>query len=53
MVYSGLDLGQAVAPLFFGMLMDKHQFAGVFIGLAAVQLTLIAGAFNIQKVRKT
>ena len=52
-VYSGLDIGQAVAPLFFGMLMDKHQFAGVFIGLAAVQLTLIAGAFNIQKVRKT
>ena len=52
-VYSGLDIGQAIAPLFFGMLMDKHQFAGVFIGLAVVQLTLIAGAFNIQKVRKT
>lgn len=52
-VYSGLDIGQAIAPLFFGLLMDKHQYVGVFIGLAAVQLTLIAGAFNIQKVRKT
>ena len=51
-VYSGLDIGQAVAPLFFGMLMDRQLFSGVFIGLAAVQLTLIAGALNIRKVRR-
>jgi MFS family permease len=51
-VYSGLDIGQAVAPLFFGALMDRQLFAGVFIGLAAVQLTLIAGALNIRKVRR-
>jgi MFS transporter, FSR family, fosmidomycin resistance protein len=51
-VYSGLDIGQALAPLFFGMLMDRQLYAGVFIGLAAVQLTLIAGALNIRKVRR-
>ena len=51
-VYSGLDIGQALAPLFFGLLMDRQLYAGVFIGLAAVQLTLIAGALNIRKVRR-
>ena len=51
-VYSGLDIGQALSPLVFGMLMDRQLFSGVFIGLAAVQLTLIAGAFNIRKVRR-
>ncbi len=51
-VYSGLDIGQAIAPLFFGALMDRQLFSGVFIGLAAVQLTLIAGALNIRKVRR-
>ncbi len=51
-VYSGLDIGQAAAPLFFGALMDRQSYSGVFIGLAAVQLTLIAGALNIRKVRR-
>ncbi len=51
-VYSGLDIGQALAPLFFGMLMDRQLFSSVFIGLAAVQLTLIAGALNIRKARR-
>ena len=51
-VYSGLDIGQAVAPLFFGALMDHQSYSGVFVGLAAVQLVLIAGAFNIRKVRR-
>ncbi len=52
-VYSGLDIGQAVAPLFFGALMDHQSYSGVFVGLAAVQLILIAGAFNIRRVRRT
>ena len=37
-VYSGLDIGQAIAPLIFGRLMDLHQYQGIWIGLAAVQL---------------
>ena len=52
-VYSGLDIGQAISPLLFGMLMDHQQFAGVFIGLAVVQGVLIASAFNVRKVRRT
>lgn len=52
-VYSGLDIGQAISPLLFGSLMDHQQFAGVFIGLAVVQGVLIASAFNVRKVRRT
>ncbi len=36
-VYSGLDIGQALAPLLFGRLMDLQQYSAVWIGLAAVQ----------------
>jgi hypothetical protein len=52
-VYSGLDIGQAVAPLFFGRLMDLHQYPSVWIGLAVVQMVLIASAFNVRRVRRT
>ena len=52
-VYSGLDIGQALAPLVFGPLMDKGQYAAVFIGLALVQAVLIASAFNVGRVRRT
>jgi FSR family fosmidomycin resistance protein-like MFS transporter len=46
-VYAGLDIGQALTPLLFGRLMDGHQYQGVLIGLAALQLGLIASAFNV------
>jgi FSR family fosmidomycin resistance protein-like MFS transporter len=52
-VYSGLDIGQAISPLLFGSLMDHGQYAGVFVGLALVQGVLIASAFNVRKVRRT
>jgi MFS family permease len=52
-VYSGLDIGQAISPLVFGSLMDHGQYRGVFIGLALVQAVLITTAFNVQKVRRT
>ena len=52
-VYSGLDIGQAVAPLLFGSLMDRHQPALVWLGIAAVQGVLIVNAFNVRKVRRT
>jgi MFS transporter, FSR family, fosmidomycin resistance protein len=52
-VYSGLDIGQAVAPLIFGRLMDSHQYSGIFVGLALVQALLIASAFNVRRVRRT
>ncbi len=51
-VYSGLDIGQAIAPLVFGRLMDLHQYRNVWILLAAVQLVLIVSAFNVRRVRR-
>ena len=52
-VYSGLDIGQAVAPLLFGTLMDRQQPTLVWLGIALVQGVLIVNAFNVRKVRRT
>ena len=52
-VYSGLDIGQAVAPLIFGTLMDHQQPAMVWLGIAIVQGVLIVNAFNVGRVRRT
>lgn len=52
-VYSGLDIGQAIAPVLFGMLMDSHRPAQVWLGIAILQSVLIVGAFNVRKVRRT
>jgi len=52
-VYSGLDIGQAIAPLMFGTLMDHQQPALVWLGIAIVQGVLIVNAVNVKKVRRT
>jgi MFS transporter, FSR family, fosmidomycin resistance protein len=52
-VYSGLDIGQAVAPLIFGTLMDWRRPSMVWLGIAIVQAVLIVNAFNVRKVRRT
>ncbi len=52
-VYSGLDIGQAAAPLAFGTLMDMHRPADVWLGIAIVQGILIVSAFNVRRVRRT
>ena len=51
-VYGGLDIGQAVAPLVFGLLMDHGHFRGVLIGLALVQCALILSAFKLSAVAR-
>lgn len=51
-VYAGLDIGQAVAPLVFGRLMDSGRYTAVIVGLALVQGVLIASAFNVRRVRR-
>jgi MFS family permease len=51
-VYAGLDIGQATAPLLFGGLMDQGQYRSVIVGLAVVQAVLIASAFNVRRVRR-
>jgi FSR family fosmidomycin resistance protein-like MFS transporter len=52
-VYSGLDIGQAAAPLLFGALMDAHQYRAIWLGLALTQAVLIVSAFNVRRVRRT
>jgi FSR family fosmidomycin resistance protein-like MFS transporter len=52
-VYSGLDIGQALAPLVFGALMDHQQYRGVWLGLVLMQALLITSAFNVRRVRRT
>ena len=52
-VYSGLDIGQALAPLLFGALMDHHRPAQVWLGIALVQAVLIVNAFNVRHARRT
>lgn len=52
-VYSGLDIGQAVSPLLFGWLMDQHHYQGVFVGLAAIQGVLVMTAFRVRHARRT
>ena len=48
-VYSGLDLGLATAPLFFGYLMDGRRFAEVLIGIAILQTLAIFSALRVGK----
>ena len=52
-VYAGLDIGQALAPLLFGMLMDNGQYRSVLLGLVLLQGVLVASAFNMRLVRRT
>ena len=52
-VYSGLDIGQALAPLIFGSLMDQRQYQGVWLGIVLFQAVLIVSAFNVSRVRRT
>ena len=51
-VYGGLDVGQAITPLVFGLLMDHGQFRGVLIGMALLQITLIFSAFKLRSVAR-
>ncbi len=51
-VYSGLDIGQAIAPLVFGALMDAGRFQAVWLGLVLLQGVLIASAFSVRRVRR-
>jgi MFS family permease len=52
-VYSGLDIGQAVAPLIFGLLLDGRHWQGVWLVVVASQVLLIGSAFRVRRVRRT
>lgn len=46
-VYSGLDLGLALAPLLFGAFMDHGRFAAVLIGVALFQGLAVLTALGV------
>jgi MFS transporter, FSR family, fosmidomycin resistance protein len=46
-VYSGLDIGLAMAPLLFGTLMDAGHPAWIFIGIGLFQCMAIATAIGV------
>ena len=48
-VYSGLDLGLALAPVIFGGLMDARRFGEVLIGIAVLQTLAIFAALRVGK----
>ena len=52
-VYSGLDIGQAIAPLVFGPLLDMHRPSDIWLGIAIAQALLITTAFNVHRARRT
>nr|HET7860327.1 MFS transporter [Caldimonas sp.] len=52
-VYSGLDIGQAFAPLVFAPLLDLHRPADVWLGMAIAQALLITTAVNVRRARRT
>lgn len=51
-VYSGLDIGQAVIPLLIGTLMDHGSYRGVWLALALLQGVLVVSAFNVRRARR-
>jgi len=46
-VYSGLDVGMAVAPLIFGAIMDVGRPSWVFIGVGCLFLSALLTAFQV------
>lgn len=52
-VYAGLDIGQAVTPLLFGLLIDQGRHQAVWLGLVVIQALLVGTAFRIRHSRRT
>jgi MFS transporter, FSR family, fosmidomycin resistance protein len=51
-VYSGLDIGQAIAPLMFGALLDLHRPQTIWLGIACLQGALVISAFRVRHARR-
>ena len=49
MVYSGLDVGLAISPIAFGLLLDRHLPAMVFVGVALTLGAAIVAALLVAK----
>lgn len=51
-VYAGMDVGQAAAPLLYAPLIDQQYFSGFFIALAVMQIVLVGSVFNVKRSDK-
>lgn len=51
-VYSGFDVGFAVAPLIFGALMDRQLYSACLYGVAFVLLVSIVFAKSVEKQKR-
>jgi MFS transporter, FSR family, fosmidomycin resistance protein len=47
MVYSGLDVGFAISPVLFGMLMDRNMYVATLLGAALVLLASVGAALAV------
>lgn len=47
MVYSGLDVGFAISPVLFGMLMDRSMYMATLLGAALVLLASVGAALAV------
>ena len=50
MVYSGLDVGLALSPIAFGLLLDNQQPKLVFVGIAITLVMAVVAAAALGKV---
>jgi MFS family permease len=50
-VYSGLDVGLAIAPILFGRLMDRGMFSAVLCGVAFFQGLAVLAALRVGPAR--
>ncbi len=51
-VYSGLDAGTAFAPLVFGGMLDANAPVGIWIGIAVMQVLLVAVAWRMGRLSR-
>ena len=47
LVYSGLDVGFALSPLLFGVMMDKGWYSATLLGAAVVLLLSVVAALGV------
>jgi MFS family permease len=50
-VYSGLDLGAAIGPVWFGFMLDHRQGNAIFLAAAACFVVAIATVMQVRRSR--
>ena len=50
-VYSGLDLGAALGPVWFGLMLDHRMGEAMFVAAAACLVAAIATVLHVQRIR--